>query len=945
MSAQGFPMSPSRTAVLAQRLALQSTTLATALMFALAVTAMPAAAQQRSDGADDATQTLDQVNVTGTHLRRVDAETASPVVVIDRQRIEDSGQSTLGQLLQRLPMMAGFQTGPALNSNFSHGRALVSLRNLGPERTLVLVNGHRMAGPASSVASAPGVDVNAIPAAMVERVEVLTDGASSVYGSDAIGGVVNVILKDRYDGFAATVDYAQSTHGDANRRTLGLEWGKTWDRGGLILGLSRNSMNPVFNRDRSYAAKAVQYLDGQVGEIRGANTRAFLTDGRVLTPVGGVAPGPVGEDAFRPYNRATDSYNVYDTQYLITPIQRTNASLHGSFDVTPAVQAYVDVFWTRSKTVSRLDAYDLEMQDAVDNYYNPFGDQLDAYYVRSPQANTRVYTSTMFQTNIVAGLRGRLADSSWQWDAAAGYANYKDTLVRNGFSVTSKLNNAVGASFLDNDGVVKCGAPGAVIAGCTPINVFNPNDPATIAALRGTQLAVDLIDKSQMRFVDISANGDLFKLPAGAVQAAVGLVYRTNKFVQGTTSDVAAADADGNCDYNDGCILKQGRDESVREAYAELLVPLLKDMPFAEVLNLNLGSRYSTYDAWGNTTNSKVAIEWRPIANLLVRATGSQVFRAPALGDLYGSPYNTVFDTTADFQDPCTGFTGAPNPACANVPNDGSFTNTAQFNVVTSGANNVGFKLKPERGRSYNVGLVYDPDRVRGLSLNVDSWRVVLDDMLSGVGVQQVVNDCFDGSEAAFCPLIQRDTGGQLTRVSVPFAYNSGKVDTRGYDAGIHYTLANTAWGAFAAGVDATFFSSYRFAGDAHNYVGENSSWGNMPRWRAVANLAWDKGPWHASWNTRYLGRTVNGSQYENFCADSNADGSCAYFRIGSVVYHDASLSRKIALLHSTLAVGVDNLGDRKPPRFYRYSNAANTEASTYDTLGRYFWSRLRVEF
>ncbi len=175
-------MSPSRTVVLAQRLALQSTTLATALMFALAVTAMPAAAQQRSDDADDATQTLDQVNVTGTHLRRVDAETASPVVVIDRQRIEDSGQSTLGQLLQRLPMMAGFQTGPALNSNFSHGRALVSLRNLGPERTLVLVNGHRMAGPASSVASAPGVDVNAIPAAMVERVEVLTDGASSVYG-------------------------------------------------------------------------------------------------------------------------------------------------------------------------------------------------------------------------------------------------------------------------------------------------------------------------------------------------------------------------------------------------------------------------------------------------------------------------------------------------------------------------------------------------------------------------------------------------------------------------------------------------------------------------------------------------------------------------------------------------------------------------------------------
>ncbi|MBB4131946.1 TonB-dependent receptor [Xanthomonas sp. 3075] len=939
-------MSPSRFAPLSQCRVSRRRPLIDAIVLALSIASAPAFAQQSAETDDGATQTLDRVNVTGTHLRRVDAETASPVIVVDRQRIEDSGQSTLGQLLQQLPAMSGFMPGPALNSGFSHGRALVSLRNLGPQRTLVLVNGHRMAGPASSVASAPGVDVNAIPVAMVERVEVLTDGASSVYGSDAIGGVVNIILKDKYDGFAATADYAQSTHGDANSRTLGVEWGKSWDRGGLILGLSRTSMNPVFNSDRRYAAKSVEFFDGQVSENRGGNTRAFLSDGRRVTPVDGVPPGPVGEDAFRPYDPATDSYNAYDGQYLITPIKRTNASLHGSFDITPDIQAYTDVFWTRSKTTSQLPAFGMEMEGAADNYYNPFGAQLDRYLLRSTQANTRVYTATMFQTNIVAGLRGRVQGTSWQWDAAAGYARYKDTLVRTGFSITSALNNATGASFLDSDGVVKCGTPGAVIAGCTPINIFNPNDPATIAALRGTQRPVDLIDESQMRFVDISANGDLFKLPAGAVQAAVGLVYRSNKFAQGTSSEVAAADADGNCDYNDGCILRQGRDESVREAYAELLVPLLKDVPFASSLNLNLGSRYSKYDAWGNTTNSKVAIEWRPIANLLVRATGSQVFRAPALGDLYGSPYNAVIDTTDDFEDPCNGYAGAaPNPACANVPNDGSFSNTAQFNVVTSGANNVGFRLKPERGRSYNVGVVYDPDQVRGLSLNVDSWRVVLEDMLTGSGLQQVVNDCFQGRDAAFCPLIQRDATGQLTRVSVPFAYNTGKVDIRGYDAGIHYTLADTAWGSFAAGLDATFFSDYRFAGETHNYVGENSSWGNMPRWRAVANLAWDKGPWHASWSTRYLGHTVNGSQYEDFCADTNVDGSCRYFPIGSMVYHDVSLSRKLETLHSTLAIGVDNLGNRAPPRFYSYSNAANTDATTYDTLGRSFWARLRAEF
>ncbi len=744
------PLSP-RSWCLTQRHA----PLSAAICAALSLLPVFAARAQDAQTQDRSATTLERVSVTGSHIRRIDAETASPVITIDRQRIEDSGQNTLGQLLQQLPVMAGNMPNIALNSGFSHGRALVSLRNLGPERTLVLVNGHRMAGPASSVSAAPGVDVNAIPAAMVERIEVLTDGASSVYGSDAIAGVVNIILKDKYDGFAVTADYGQSTHGDGNRRGLGVEWGKSWDRGGLILGVSHNSMNALYDADRPYAQTAQGYHNGTAYELRSGGTRAFLNDGQVLVPNAGLAPGAVNAGNFHPYDVATDGHNYYDGQYLITPVQRTNASAHASFDFTPDLQGYLDVFWTRSQTTSQLSAYGLEMPDAAQNYYNPFGSALTRYLLRSVQANTRVYTSTMYQTNIVAGLRGKFADTSWQWDAAAGYAHYKDTLIRHGFSVTSRLNNAVGASFRDSDGTIKCGTPGNVIAGCTPINIFNPDDPATIAGIKATQSAVDLVDKSTMKFAEASVNGDLFKMPAGMVQAAFGLSLRQDGFAQGTRNPVAAADMYGSCDYNDGCIMNQGHDETVKEAYAELLIPLLKGVPGAQALNLDLGTRYSKYDYWGNTTNSKIALEWRPLDNLLIRATGSQVFRAPSLGNLYGSPFNGIVDDTGDYSDPCNGYTGGGNPAaCVNVPRNGSFVNTSSFRVITTGSANAGFAIRPEQGRSYNIGAVYDPGWAE-IRRSQCQWRSVQDACRHGAGRVWVV-----AAAGWFCARHQKPGGG-----------------------------------------------------------------------------------------------------------------------------------------------------------------------------------------
>jgi outer membrane receptor protein involved in Fe transport len=929
-----------------------------AVALALSASAIAPAFSQEADATpdskkpEDKAQTLDTVSVTGSHIRRVDGETSSPVITIDRQQIEDSGKSTIGDLLQHMPAMAGFMPNTSMNSGFSHGRALVSLRDLGPQRTLVLVDGHRMASPASSVAAAPGVDVNSIPAAMVERIDVLTDGASSVYGSDAIAGVVNIILKDRYDGAAVSVDYGESGHGDGNRRNVSAEWGKSWDRGSIIVGASTNSMNALYDSDRSFAQRAEQYTNGTVSEIRGSGTVATLTDGTRLAPNANLPSGVLGAGDYHQFVSGVDGYNSYFGQYLVTPVQRENVSARATFDFTPNVQGYLDFFWTHSKTTSQLTSYTMGLPSGVvDNYYNPFGADLSRFSMRSIGGQTRVYKSAMFQTNLVGGLRGAFADTSWQWDVSAGTARYKDTLTRTGFSITSAFNNAVGASFMDSDGAIKCGTPGNVIAGCTPINVFNPDSPDTVAAIRQTQTPVGLIDRSVMKFAEANVNGTLLTLPAGDLQAAFGLSWRKNDFSQDTTNTVAAADADGNCDYMDGCIMQQGHDENIKEAYAEFLVPLLKQVPFAYALNLNVGTRYSKYNAWGNTTNSKVALEWRPVENLLIRATGSQVFRAPALGDLYGSPYNGVLEA-ADISDPCAQSTAGNPAACQNVPTDGSFSNTQPMTVLTTGSANAGFQIKPESGHSYSVGFVYDPEWTQGLSFNADWWRVELDDMITGTDYNTVIADCQAG-DSNYCGLIHRDAAGQLVSVSVPYAVNLGTVDVRGYDMGMRYQLPETALGKFNLGLDATYMERYRISGLDHNFVGENSAnAGDLPHWRATMNVNWDKGPWHANWSARYVGKTAMNSAYEDdfygYCVYNitGADGSCAHFDVGSVVYHDVSLSRKIEKLHLDLSGGVNNLFDRDPPRFWGYSaNAANTDASTYDTMGRFFWVKARLAF
>lgn len=568
---------------------------------------------------------------------------------------------------------------------------------------------------------------------------------------------------------------------------------------------------------------------------------------------------------------------------------------------------------------------------------------------RATVLGNRRYQYDTYNLQVNPGLRGSFGDSSWQWDANLNYGRVRQKSINYGFLDYARFNQAVGPSFLDSDGVVKCGSAGAVIAGCTPINIFNLNDASNLAALQDLLVNPVVTSVYTVKQFEANANGNLFDLPAGTVSLAAGVSYR--KESTSTQADALwTGDENGLCGVIEFCASVLSGSFDVKEAYAEALFPLLKDLPLVSSLNLSLGTRFSDYSSVGSKTNSKVSLEYRPIENLLLRGTVSQVFRAPNISELYSG----VVGDAATVNDPCNGYTGGNAVACANVPTDGSYQQAdGQISGKASGAAVAGYQLKPETGTSYDFGVVYDPGWADGLSMSADLWRINLDDTITTVSAQTVLNQCYANSASAFCALIHRNGNGTINYVAEP-TVNLGKLWASGTDFSLTYRLPQTAWGRFSAGLNGTYVIRYDINPDTsdassvtiHNAGKYTYSYGNFPRWRGLGTLAWNLDDWSAAWRVRYVGKTEIGSDDLRQGLSADADEAGVVRRIGSYVYHNAQVGYDFKPLHTRIELGVDNLTNKQPPLYYANNvTNANTDVATYDLLGRYYWARATVTF
>ena len=921
----------------------------------------PTSTDQATPPSKSKAKTLQAVVVTGSLIRRVDLETASPVVTLDRATITNSGKPVLGDVLQQMPSISGNATNPQNNSNgggvasplleAGDGASRVSLRGLGINRTLVLVNGQRMANP----------DINLIPPDMIERVDVLAEGASTVYGSDAIGGVVNFILRKDFKGAQFSLNDGISSHGDAQRRGFNLTAGATGDNFSIAAGLDYNKYDATLASRRKFSKQQL-YLSS--GSVVAAGSSSIPT-GRIQVPASiasqygcpinssgtanvTLAQGDGSSLGDYRCRLASDTFNYAALNYIQTAQKRTNGFVLGSYNFTDSLTGFVDAFYNHTVSSGQDAPSPVGTGDGLiissSNPINPFGvtfsqnpvpgDPNSGYnfQTRLTGAGTRVHSYTTNTAQINAGLRGNFGqESSWIWDASVNYSHTKrDQRDTNEVDIPA-LQAAVdgGANIFDQASVgdqLKNGVK-------TPIYVFTQST-------------------KQAQF---DASGELWDLPAGAMQLSAGALYR-KQFMNYTVSDFAVLDpVTTTCQILQEACGSPGRgDFDVKEVYAETLIPLLSEQPWAHSLNLDLGIRTSNYSTTGTTTNGKIAIEWRPVADLLVRGTVSQVFRAPNLNELHDG--RTLVQP--NLNDPCRGLTAdqlaAHQAACQFVPVNWAGNSPAQVNTFYSGAATVGSTLKPEKGKSINLGLVYDPDWLPGLSTSVDFWHIYLSDTLTAIQADIVVNSCFNNASSPYCSFIHREDNtsrqpGQVFLINTPVV-NLGNLSTTGIDYTLrykipHFDLGSVDPGNFRAGLSTSYTSTYNInatpgepGAKTVNYAGTLSpQFGNITRWRGTVTLNWDKGNWNAQWQSRYI----------NKLTALNADAAISGVNIpmASVIYHSIQLGYAVPSIHTRFDVGVDNLSNKLPPLVYQNGANYNVDTATYDVLGRYYWARATIKF
>ena len=911
---------------------------------------------------------VSEIVVTGSRIRTSPLDRDQPVIQIDQAAVAKTGLTSTVDVLQRLPSAGG-----GLNAKFNNsgnlgnppdgggvgaGSAEIDLRYLSSRRVLVLVDGLRWV-PGSSASGVPGaVDLNTIPTAMIQRMEVLQQGASPIYGSDAIAGVVNIITKQRQDGLQASAQLGKFGNGDGFTQDYNFSWGVNQEHTHVVFGGGYFKQDPVSSGNRAISRFPTPYAtsclaggcssgtplgrfivsDPNTGQDLNLTLKQALAPGQRPTYVPGDPTGAAG--SFKGFTKA-DRFDFLPYNYILTPLQRMSFFASVNQDLTDTIHFRAKASYVERKSANQAaplplfvgpDAGNGNLLDtvAVDatNPYNPFGFTLtNGTYAfigrRLVEAGPRHYEQTVDTFNVDATLDGDLAIGSrtWHWDASAVWARNHAAQTFTGNVNAARVQQALG--------------PLAACTGaCVPLNIFGgvgTITPAQLAFIGFTQA-----DSSQQELSDYSANltGDLFDLPAGPLAFAAGFEYRKNQgffqpdpiVAEGLSSDIPAQPAKGEI--------------NVKEGYLELRIPLLKDMPFANRLDASLAGRWFDYSTSGGDSTYMAGLNWRPTSDLLVRGAWGQGFRGPSIGELFGSA--SRFDEVLN--DPCSDFlnNGASAAVKANcvahgVPASGAYSQlNPQLPVITSGNKT----LKPETSENLNASVVWQPNWLKdtgwasGGSVEVAYSQIKLDNAIQALSGQTVLDRCANTGDALSCATVTRTASGVISAINNPLI-NIGGIKTRALDVNLLWSAPESGLGHFAVTSNTTFLleftekqpTSTGFANVKREGTERGSPDQAYPKVKSNLYLDWDLGQWGATGAVRYI---------------SAVNETGAVNRLGARAYADAQLRWKPEFWDNqfAVAVGVNNLFDKDPPACLSCS-LNGYDPNAYDTPGRFFYLRL----
>ncbi len=933
--------------------------------------AAPAMAQDA-----DGPTSIDDVVVTGSRIIRQDYVANSPISTVTTEQIQARGDVNVEQILNQLPqVVAGLS---ANSNNPSNGSATVDLRGIGPSRTLVLVNGHRFIPYDKSNA----VDLNSIPASLIERVEVVTGGASAVYGSDALAGVVNFIFKRNYEGFGFDTQYGITGYGDGEQFNASLTFGSNFadDRGNVtgFVGYSdRDGFFPNEDRPWSVSSAAGGSGTGEYGGLNNLGTNPYTAAGcptanpcrrSFRTP--GV-PGPFNNDFG--LGPTSDRYDFAPVNLLQSPSERFNIALMGHYDVTDTIEAFAEVFYTDSRNTSQLAPTPATgILIPVDNFFVQNSPALLAYANSRPnpllplnfdrrmsEVGARVQSNNTDVYQINTGLR---ADLGGDWELE-GYYSYGRT------ELTTSIQNDVSRSRLSaalaGGGTATTCAPSALalFPTCVPINLFGRG---TITPAAAAFVRLNFTDRSifERNNVQLNLTGTLIELPAGPLGFAAGIEYREDVLAYTPDDAKNAGDIYG---FNAERAVS-GRSSS-NEAYFEAAIPLLSDAPFAKSLELEVGARYSDYSTVGGVWSYKFGGSWEPVESLRLRALYQRASRAPNVFELFQAN-DQGFPAVLD---PCTTVNPATGAARTLTPGVRNFC-TAQlgFDPVATGfiAQNTQTEtfffgnpnLSEEKSDTITIGAVWQPTFADGLTFSLDYYKIEVEDYIGTIfgGATGIVGQCFAAGEAASgttgapvssvaacndagigLPLIFRDAAGNL-KARAPLG-NVSVLETSGVDFSTRYgwnvPWAGGMWGdTLDIAVNVTYLDSYLL--DGIEYKGTAGFYNinaTLPEWKANVSLGYDIGPVRLAYTGTIYDEMDNQGNIPDFGDPSGYTGTDGYW------YHDISGTYQ-ATENMELFAGIRNLLDEEPP-VYDNASDGNTDPNTFDVNGRYFFFGARLKY
>ena len=947
--------------------------------------AAPASVQEQATVAPEAD---DSIVVTGSRIRRPDLESASPVAVIDSQQIQSQGIVNTQDLLAKLPQV-GIPGLSRTNSNFlttGNGVATINLRNLGDSRTLVLVNGRRFV---PGVAGTSIVDVNNIPADFVERIEVVTGGASAIYGSDAIAGVVNYVTKTDMQGITARAQYGLTSRGDNPNYTASITGGTKFgedDRGSIIVNGTYSKDLGLLSNKRGISAEDCSNLGcgPQSYSSYSAQGRFELRNGaNASTNAGGYASNLF---SFNPDNSVVSGggvgFNRNSVRRISTPTERYLAAGAAQYKFSDSVTAFLEGTYAKTKSSSQIEALaldsglDVGTGYAIDNPYVPAAIRQQiiarnsdgiasndvtsiAFRRRQNEVFSRSNTNDRDTFRIAGGFRGAISPK-WSYEVSGVYGQLKDRTSSQDIDIT-KYANALDA-VTDATGTIVCRDAAARAAGCAPINLFGYNT-ASAAASNYVQadVAREVAIKNTQFVANASLNGSLLTLPYGDVRVAFGGEYRREKSAENWDALTNAGQNSGN----------QTPDTvgsfNVKELFGEIDIPILKDLPFVNSLSLQGAARYSDYSTIGTVFSWNAGAEYSPVRGLRFRGNYAIANRAPNINELFSS----ASETFPAVQDPCDGVTAASTGtyanACRQIPaiaaavrNGGTFQYTLADTQGINGFDGGNRNLQEEKGKTLTLGAVIAPDQVRGFSLTVDYFDIKLTNAIGIIPRSTSIQQCLLTSEPQFCNnVIRYDNTGYIRTVNAQ-NINIADTKTRGIDVNLRYgrALGLTTDDRLDLSVLYTHTLRYKTQSDpaapAYSGVG-NLEYGAAFRDKVNATATYSAGPYSVNWTTTYLSPMVD-TVRDEFADYADQIGLspeiAAHNEIASRFYHDVQLRARVGEESRQMEMffGVTNLFDRKPPKledtvFYGTITGTTTAADVYDPIGRRFYVGAQLKF